>query len=67
MDMYAAKMGMEHELRVHIGGTHTENVAAARITASKGRNKSSGRPHGSKKRDKSRRWALQYEEGDEIC
>ena len=67
MDMYAAKMEMEHELRVHIGGTHTENVAAARITASKGRNKSSGRPHGSKKRDKSRRWALQYEEGDEIC
>ena len=67
LDLYAAKMEMEYELRVHINGEHTEYVDAARMTASKGRTKSSGRSHGSKKRDKSRRWALKYDEGEEIC
>ena len=67
MGMYAAKMEMEHELRVHIGGTHIEYGDTAGPTDSKGRNKSSGRSYRSKKRNKSRRSALEYDEGAELC
>ena len=66
MEMYAAAY-MQRDLKMHIAGKHTEYVDAARTTTSKGRNKSSGRSHGSKKRDKFRRSVLEYDEGDELC
>ena len=66
MEMYAAAY-MQRDLKMHIAGKHTEYVDAARTTDSKGRNKSSGRSYGSKKRNKSRRSALEYDGEAELC
>ena len=66
MEMYAAEY-MQRALKMHIDSKHIGYVDAARTTHSKGRNMFSGRSSGSKRRDKSRRSALKYDEGDELC
>ena len=66
MEMYAAAY-MQRDLKMHIAGKHTEYVDAARTTDSKGRNKSSDRSYGSKKRNKSRKSDLEYDGGAELC
>ena len=66
MEIYAAAY-MQNELKIHIASTHTEYGDAARTTDSKGWNKSSGRSYRSKKRNKSRRSALGYDGGAQLC